>query len=803
MTFHAGRPTPPTASDSAVDQALAYVAAGLPVFPVFGAVPDGAGGWACACGTPAGPGHNEAKHPATAHGHHDAELVTPARAEAWFRDGTRNLALPGGDGLVVVDVDPRHGGFDTLDEWESWTSGTSLPATLRCETGSGGLHLYYHAPAGARVTSRNGVLPGVDVKAEGGYVVGATGRHVAGGLYRWVDPDVPVATLPADLLAWLLTRRGGAGPGGGETPDGYDFRAGGRAGQRDAYANDVAFRLRKSGVSWARAERAMREAWEGMDQPAGDPFEWEVALDKLRRVWESVPPDDAVSRPWWPGVLDPGLPPSSDDAVVPGSRGDGPPGLNGGPGDPGPPVSGQVLAAAPPDEHASDLGNANRLARLLGDRVRYVPAEDRWYVWDGSTLVLDDMNRVQDMTRLVIADLRDQVLTMPSGGDRDRFTQWCLTSESLPRRQAMVSSAEFDPRVTVSVAALDADPMLLVVENGTVELASGRVRESRLGDLCTRRAAVRFDETATCPRWLAHVETVCGGDPDLSAYLQRAAGYTLTGLVDEQVYLFLHGEGNNGKNVFVETLTGLLGTYAQVAAPGLLTGGDGDHPTVLADLRGARLVMSDETKRGAAMNDARVKMLTGSAKVRARFMRQDFFEYDSTMKLWILGNAKPTVADTSEGMWRRMHLVPFTAVIGEDQRVKHYEKVLRAERSGVLNWCLEGLRAWRALGGLGRPPAVRRATAEYRLEEDHVGQFLADQTTREDGAWTPNAALYQSYQLWCGLQGLRRDDVLNNVYLGRELATRGYGKRLAYLPGTKTQVRGVTGLALRGVDQPV
>jgi putative DNA primase/helicase len=788
VTYAAGRLTPTTASDDAVAQALAYAAGGVPVFPVFGTVlRDGA--WGCACGRGPAPDHNEGKHPATPHGHNDTVLVDEAQAEAWFRDGTRNLAVPGGSGIVYVDVDPRHDGYATLDDWESWTSGTSLPRTLELQTGGGGLHLYYHVPAGARIVSRNGVLPGVDIKSDGGYVVGATARHASGGLYRWVDPEVPVATVPADLLTWMVTRRGGSGASGVETPDGYDFHAGGLAGQRDAYANDVAFRLRKSGVSWDRARRAMRDAWEGMEQPPGDPFPWEMAEDKLRRVWENVPPDDvAQHRMWWPGVTDAALPTAAPPAIgdVDGDRPLPPPVV----------LEGVVVGGRPREpEHATDLGNSLRFARLLSDRVRYVPDEGRWYVWDGSVLGPDRMNSVMEMTKLVLADLRDEVLTMREGQDRDRMVAWALVSEGLARREACVRGAQGEQSVAVPASALDADPLLLVVDNGTLDLRTGRLRESRLADLCTRKADVRFDPDAECPLWRAHVEMVTAGSADLAAYLQRAAGYTLTGLVSEQKFFFLWGTGQNGKNVFTETLRDMLGGYAKTAPAGLLTG-DGEHPTILAGLRGMRLVLSDETSQNVRLNDSRVKMLTGSGKISARFMGKDFFEFDASAKLWVLGNAKPVIKDTSDGMWRRMQLVPFTATVSAERRILGYEKVLREEWPGILNWCLEGLAAWQELGAVGAPAAVTEAVSKYRDEEDHVGQFLTQMTVTEEGAFTANASLYMSYQMWCALQGLDKREVHNQVHLGREVSARGFVKDMRKVLGKVT--RGTVGLRLLG-----
>lgn len=792
MTYNGDRLTAPVDVDpsSVVDSALAFSAAGIPVFPVWGVIPDSGGGWVCACALGSAStddGHKPGKHPATQHGHLDAQLVTPEKARHLFvESGAKNLAVPTGNGLVVFDFDPKNGGGEVYDDWENWTGGVSLPPTLICETGSGGLHLYYQTPAGVNVVSRTATLPGLDVQSGGRYVVASSSRHISGNMYRWRDPERPVATMPADLLSWLMARRGGFGPQGAETPEDFDVKKGFILGQRDAYANARAFQLRKSGISKDRAVAALRSEWEKAEQPPDDVFPWSVVMEKLDRVWASVEPDlpGQTAQMWAAGIMassahiatgrDP-LPTNGEQADH--FSGDTPP-------EPATNAMGGTIIEPPrPMETMTEAGNSLRFARLFRGHALYVPEINRWLMWNGSVFAPDTLNQTLALTAFVAADIRDQVLAETDDAQRRMGEQWAMRTESMSVRHATRAGAALLPGMSVKVTDLDMDRMILAVENGTIDLRTGQLRESRASDLCTKRAAVAFDPDANCPRWLEHVKLVTGGNPELTAYLQRAAGYSLTGLVDEQTFFFLFGDGANGKNVFTETLLHMLGDYGAIAPPGLLTTAEG-HPTALADLRGARMVMSDETKVGGVFNDARVKMLTGSTSVKARYMGKDFFTYDSTMKLWVLGNAKPVIRDTSAGMWRRMQLVPFTQTVPKDRRILRYEEQLREEWPGVLNWALEGLLDWQGVGSLGEPAQVTEAVAAYRDEEDSFGQWMKDRLERCEGAELPIPLAYQDYVTWMAYQGYGNRDVLHNTHFGRAMATQGYVRGEVNLPAS-------------------
>jgi len=833
-----------------LESALALVGRGVRVFPIWGVRAHRLelGGelvteLRCACGSPTC--ENAGKHPVgrlVPHGHNDAELAVDTVRQWFTPPGIKphgwapfNLGVATGRGLVVIDAEAKPSrvdlpaGLEVLDDWESWTGGSSLPTpTRRIQTGSGGVHLWLRVDPNLRVKSRNRVLPGVDVKADGGYVLAPPSAHVAGGQYSTLV-DVAEADATGNLLSWLLTVKGGrytsrkAGDSAASIPDDYNFHqiihgGGCPAGHRDYFINDLCFRLRRAGSTRADAAAALRHEWLRMEHPPGDVFPWESCAYKLRRVWDEVQPEDVSDIPAWrpprsersageantaPAVWSPagaesGMVTSSEEAtpvIIPGGEVDG--AARGGAGGA---TAAELLERPDLTFHTTDTGNGSRFAQRMREAVRFCVGEGRWYLWDGARWAPDELNRALNLTRVVIEDLYVEAGRL-EGDRREHVENWAKTSQALARRRAMLDSAAAEPGIAIKPDHLDSDPWLLVLRNGTLDLRTGLLRDSLPDDLNTRLADVAFDAGATCPLWEKHVEFVTRGDANLAAWLRRAVGYTLTGQTGEQKLFFLWGTGDNGKSTFLDIVKTLMGTYATTGDENLLTG-TGGHPTQLADLRGARLVVCDETDRDKKLAEQRIKMMTGR-EIKARFMRQDFFRYTPQFKLWISGNHKPEIRGNDEGIWRRLQLVPFTAALTADTKILDYEDVLASELPGILNWAVTGLRDWRTLGQLGGVEAVALATREYRAEEDTIGSWLADCV--ELGAvdsYCESARLYGSYRWWCLENGFK--DVQSSTKLGRELGSRGLKRDTERVAGRTTKIwRGVRLTAGSAAGEPV
>jgi putative DNA primase/helicase len=469
-------------------------------------------------------------------------------------------------------------------------------------------------------------------------------------------------------------------------------------------------------------------------------------------------------------------------------------------------AGGTVTVDEPPlvDESATDLGNSLRFARLFGERCRFAEDVERWYVWDRTRWVPDRAGlRVVELTKYVIDDLRRQAFL--DDAHRDEWLRHAQASESLRARKAMIEGAKSEPVITTTSEVFDTDPNLLVVRNGTVDLVTGELRASRPEDLNSHMADVDFDVDAPYERWAAHVRMLCNDDPELIAYLARAVGYTLTGNVGARAFFFLEGTGSNGKNAFIEPLMQLMGSYAQTASPALLTGSEEtQHPALLADLMGARLVFVDETRRGRPLNVERVKALTGSKLIKAAFKHKDYFEFEARFKLWIAGNGTPKVQDDSDGVWTRLHRVVCHGKVDPGRRVDRYGDVLyREEASGILNWALAGLDGWRR-GGLAVPSSVTRDVEEYRHDENFERQFFDEQleVTGDRADRLPTAELFLMYDAWCDASGIRRFDRKNKVHLARSIS--GFeleGVRADEWKNGNRKVRGFSGLRWQAADE--
>jgi len=311
--------------------------------------------------------------------------------------------------------------------------------------------------------------------------------------------------------------------------------------------------------------------------------------------------------------------------------------------------------------------------------------------------------------------------------------------------------ARADRRHATTAEVWDRDPWLLNTPAGVVDLRTGALTPHDRA-LCMTKITTA-SPGGDCPAWLAFLAQVTGGDAELQAYLRRVVGYALTGVTTEHALFFLYGTGANGKSVFANTLTALLGDYATVAPMDMFMATTGErHPTDMAGLRGARIVTSIETEQGSRWAESKLKALTGGDRITARFMRQDFFEFTPQFKLLVAGNHKPAIRNVDEAMRRRLHMVPFTVTIPPAQRDKRLPERLLAERDGILAWALQGCLEWQRVGL--RPPAtVLAATDEYFEAEDALGRWIEECCERGPAYLEPTAALFASWKAWAEASG--------------------------------------------------
>lgn len=429
-------------------------------------------------------------------------------------------------------------------------------------------------------------------------------------------------------------------------------------------------------------------------------------------------------------------------------------------------------------ETLTDTGNSWRLVRLCADRIRYVHDIGQWIIWDGSRWLFDTDKRIIELAKATGRSIYDEASVEPNADMRAKLGRFAAATESYQRIVAMTRLAESNPRVALHAYRLDCDPELLLVENGLVDLRTGHLLEPSKEKYITKRAQVTFDDAADCPVWRRFLSRVLGDDPALVAYIQRVVGYALSGKTSEQCLFFLYGSGQNGKSTFIGTVQRLLGDYATTCAPETLMVKQyaGGATNDIARLRGARLVVASEVEDGARLAENQVKLMTGQDVITARFLYKEHFQFAPEFKLFIVGNHKPIIRGNDHAIWRRIKLIPFTVQIPENEKDPSLSERLLGELPGILNWALEGYRAYLATG-LQTPDIVSRAIDDYRAEMDLVGQWLVDRCVVADNS-RPGARaqfLYEDYQQWAKSMGYTP---LSNVRFGKQLGDHTHGAKV-------------------------
>jgi putative DNA primase/helicase len=417
------------------------------------------------------------------------------------------------------------------------------------------------------------------------------------------------------------------------------------------------------------------------------------------------------------------------------------------------PAPSKSKPARPERRPLTDLGNAERLLDQHGRDLRFVTGLGRM-VWAGSHWEQDDRRAWEQRAAETVRTIYAETSFSEDADERKAIARHATRSESAAALRNMVALAENS--VACSTDDLDCDAYALNVTNGTIDLRTGELREHRRDDLITKVAGCAFDPHATCPTFERFLCDVFAGNEELIGFVQRFMGYSLTGDVREQVLLFAFGTGANGKSTLIDLwidLLGGFGGYAAPGAPGLLVARQHEqHPTELAALRGARAVTCVEIGDGKRFDEERVKALTGSDKVTARHMREDFFSFSPTHKLIVAANHRPQIRGTDLAIWRRILMVPFAVTFTDEQKDRDLPRKLRAELPGILAWAVRGCLDWQR-GGLRPPAVVLESTQAYRAEQDVVGRFLADRCALSATLRARAGDLYQAFREWAEEQG--------------------------------------------------
>lgn len=758
-----------------LESALKYAEMGFKVFPIHSPVHK-SGTWTCSCGNEEC--RNPAKHPRTKNGLHDAS-DHPDQIEAWWKIWpSANIGIVTGNasGFFVLDVDSNDSiedpkeGFATMRKLQP-SNEADYTETVATITGSGGQHFWYSLPNGdppipiATGTNIFGPeFPDVDVRGEGGYIIAPPSVHISGRRYEFdagssFAEGQTINPAPTWLLQRLLAVKSSAPRrlklgetstpgllmdklGKGQRNDGL-CRIGGYL--RNSFPLDEAGtfeQLKIFNKSLCQPPLTDEEVWIIARSVAKMDSSYKAA-SKIRV--EALDPDDV------------------DFDTVDQETGER---IN----------------------HAmTDYGHACRVLDMAAGTVKHVPSLGGWLMYDGThwtqrstgdapvaRLVIDVSKKLKLRSKAFYNKAKEvsESQAEPINKKAAMFYKESLSLQSAARQAAVIRMVKNETAEDHTI--FDTDALLINLANGTFDLETMVLRAHNPADYLTRMSKVSYSPDATCPTFMRFINEAMGQDEAMVDFMQRVAGYCLTGLTTAHQFYFFYGEGGNGKTTLIEIFRYILQPYCQSIPSAELMANINPSPIRhhIANLRGSRIAIASEVGTGCRLDEAKVKDLTGGDTVVADKKGQNAIEFKPSFKLMMYGNYKPSVKDSSDGIWRRLVEVPFE--FKPEKKDDDLPKKLVAEASGILNWMIEGYIKFKKYG-MFLPEKITEANARYRSEEDRFGSWI------KEACWTDPTSTGKAKDLLDSCLKFFRDSNfpnagVNATSLGRELARRGFNK---------------------------
>jgi putative DNA primase/helicase len=429
----------------------------------------------------------------------------------------------------------------------------------------------------------------------------------------------------------------------------------------------------------------------------------------------------------------------------------------------------------------NDTGNADRLILKFGDRLRYCPAFKKWLVWDGRRWAVDGQGFARRLAKKTMLEYLTQAV---DAEDKDHRT-FAYGSLDAKRIGNLLTMAECE--LVITPDQLDTHPFLLNFLNGALDLENGVLLPHDPERYITKLVHYNYNPQAECPLFLGFIARIMGNHPDASEpeldraermveYLKRSIGYSLSGTTEEKAVFVPFGSGNNGKTTLLSTFLHLLEEYAVLLQVDTLMVRQESNNTQadLADLRGARFVMTSETEEGQRLSQGKLKRITqGMGKIKATRKYENPIEFSETHKLWMDTNSKPIIrAADDQATFNRLHPIPFTVTIPAEEIDKSLPRKLLAEAEGILAWAVEGALEWRR-DGLGKPPEVAAANDDWKAENDQLGRFVEDCCVVSDSFSGKARPLYMCYREWAEGAG---EAAITETMFGKRLKIRGFTK---------------------------
>lgn len=434
----------------------------------------------------------------------------------------------------------------------------------------------------------------------------------------------------------------------------------------------------------------------------------------------------------------------------------------------------------------TDTGNAICFALLNKDSLRYCKVRKKWLNWSGYKWTVITDGEAQRAAITTIKARKRAASYLKTDEQRNILINWAKQSESVAKRHAILNTAMHLKPIETNISLFDQNPSIAGVKNGTLDLETGEVRESNRDNYLSMSLNVHYNSFAEAPRWKQFLEEIFTKDKELISFIQRAIGYSLTGDTSEQVLFICHGNGANGKSVFLDIISELLGDYSATCPFSTFEANRrNDASNDLAMLKGRRFVSVIESNEDRRLDEARVKSVTGQDFITCRFLYGEFFTYKPSFKLWMAVNHKPLIRGTDRGIWRRIRLIPFNRNF-EEKADPYLIHKLKEELPGILNWAIEGLKEWQRIR-LGTAKAIEEASENYRKESDLLQQWLDENTSLNENEETPCSEAYAYFREWCINSGY---PVWSKNSFGRGMTEKGFERK------SDGKARSYTGLVM-------
>lgn len=397
-----------------------------------------------------------------------------------------------------------------------------------------------------------------------------------------------------------------------------------------------------------------------------------------------------------------------------------------------------------------DTGNADRFIDRYGHLYKHSYITNKFYIYDGQKWKVDDRGAIRKLIDEMIESIKNEKVIhsedVTEEEAREAFQKYYKKTRGTQSKKNIMN--ELMHRKTVTPDDFDKDDMLLNVANGYIDLTSRELYKHDINRMFSQIANTDYSEKMQPAVWLDFLNDIFAGDKAVIRYIQKALGYSLTGSTREQIMFILFGKGRNGKSIFVEAISEILGDYSNnMQAKSLMVKKNDNVNTDIARLSKARFVTSSEPNEGFRFDEGLIKQLTGGDKVTARFLYAEEFEYTPKFKIWVSTNHKPIIRGTDDGIWRRLVLIPFDVQIPEEKVDKDLKYKLLREAPAILNWMAEGAYMWMQ-EGLAMPEKLKEAVQKYRNEMDTLGQFIEDCCKVDKNSSEKVSNLHQAYKTW-------------------------------------------------------